>query len=232
MQKNLTCRTLRDAQKDMCTYGLAFLPVNFLFLALGVLLAQLFTMEGIALPSGGDELLPLFVSQSGGVVAVPFAIGIVAASFSSADSALTSMTTCYCVDIKSRPDDERLRRTAHAAISAVFALFILLCHAIGSKSLLDAIYTLVSYTYGPLLGLFAYGLFTRRAVCDRRVPYVCVASPLLCLALDLIVRSWFGYRFGYELLLVNGLITYAGLWIVSSISPRSLRTLGSGSSAA
>lgn len=214
MQKNLTCKSLRDAQKDMCTYGLAFLPVNLLFLALGVLLAQYFESQGVALPAKGDELLPMFV-QGGNAIFSPlfliFVVGILAASFSSADSALTSLTTCYCVDICQRENDEALRRRVHIVMCVCFASFILLFNAVNSKSLIDAIYTIVSYTYGPLFGLFAFGLFTRRQVCDRFVPCVCVASPLLCYVIDYTAKQQFGYHFGYELLLLNGLLTFMGL---------------------
>lgn len=211
MQKNLTCKTLHDAQKDMCTYGVAFLPANFMFLALGVLLAQYFEAQGVALPAKGDELLPMFVSQTGGVVSMLFVIGILAASFSSADSALTSLTTCYCVDIRQKEHDERLRRRVHMAMCVCFAGFILLFDAVNSKSLIDAVYTIASYTYGPLLGLFVFGLFTKDMVRDRLVPYVCVASPLLCYAADWIAKQQFDYHFGYELLLLNGLLTFFGL---------------------
>jgi Na+/proline symporter len=228
MQKNLTCKSLREAQKDMCTYGVAFLPANFLFLALGVLLAQFFESQGILLPTKGDELLPMFFSDGGNHEALLssfggteggfflFVLGILAASFSSADSALTSLTTCYCVDIRQQEHDERLRRRVHLAMCAFFAVFILLFDAVNSKSLIDAIYTVVSYTYGPLLGLFAFGLFTRREVRDRLVPYVCIASPLLCYAIDQIAKQQFGYHFGYELLLLNGALTFAGLLLFSS----------------
>ena len=211
MQKNLTCRTLREAQKDMCSYGLAFLPANLLFLSLGVLLTMLPEMSGV----GGDELLPHFVATMGEGTAVLFTLGIVAASFSSADSAVTSMTTCYCVDIRRRLDDERLRRRVHLAVCAVFVVFILVFKAVNSTSLIDAIYVMVSYTYGPLLGLFAFGLFTRRKVADRLVPYICIASPLSCFALDAVATRLFGYHFGYELLMLNGLLTFAGLWLSS-----------------
>ena len=216
MQKNLTCRTLRGAQKDMCSYGLAFLPANALFLALGVLLALWYQQQGIALPAG-DEMLPGFVELSAGlspVIPVVFVVGIIAASFSSADSALTSLTTIYCVDVCERPADERLRRRVHIGMCGVFVLFILLFRTVNSTSLIDAIYTIVSYTYGPLLGLFAFGLFTRRPVADRWVPYVAVASPLLCYAIDALVGATTGYRFGYELLLLNGLLTFLGLLFV------------------
>jgi len=215
MQKNLTCRTLREAQKDMCTYGLCFLPANFLFLALGVLLAQWFEAGGAVLPARGDDLLPLFVQGGGTFVTVLFTLGIVAASFSSADSALTSLTTSYCVDIRQRPADEALRKRTHLSFCLLFAIFILLFQSVNSTSLIDAIYTIVSYTYGPLLGLFAFGLFTRREVHDRWVPLVCVASPLLCYAIGQLAIRQFGYQFGYELLLLNGLLTFTGLWALS-----------------
>ena len=217
MQKNLTCRTLREAQKDMCSYGVAFVPVNLLFLSLGVLLTMLPTASGVA----GDALLPTYVSSfladGNSVAVIPlipiiFVLGIVAASFSTADSALTSMTTSFCVDVCRRPADVPLRRRVHVLMCLVFALFIIMFRYVGSTSLIDAIYTMVGYTYGPLLGLFAFGLFTRRRPADRWVPLVCVVSPLLCLAADVLAQSVYGYRFGYELLMLNGLLTFAGLW--------------------
>lgn len=214
MQKNLTCRTLREAQKDMCTYGFAFVPANILFMALGVLLMQLAQKDGIALPASGDELLPMFAAtgQLGSTVVVLFTIGIVAASFSSADSALTALTTSYCVDIRQREGDEQLRRRAHIGIAVVFGLFILLFKTLNSTSVIDAIYILCSYTYGPLLGLFAFGLFTRRKPCDKLVPYIAVASPIVCFALEKTATQCWGYKFGYELLMINGLLTFMGLY--------------------
>jgi Na+/proline symporter len=213
MQKNLTCRTLREAQKNMCSYGVAFVPVNLLFLSLGVLLAQYFSQQGVDLPSG-DKLLPLFVQLSGSsVVLVLFTLGIVAASFSSADSALTALTTSYCVDIRQRPGDEQLRRRAHMVACGLLVLCILMIHAINSTSLIDTIYTIVSYTYGPLLGLFAFGLFTKRQTAQHLVPIICIASPLVCFGLDMLFSHFLGYSFGYELLLINGLFTFIGLWM-------------------
>ena len=212
MQKNLTCRTLREAQKNMCSYGVAFVPANLLFLALGILLAQLFQSRGVSLPASGDQLLPMFVQGASSPLLITiFTLGIVSASASSADSALTALTTSYCVDIRRRPSDERLRRRVHVSMCVLLMVCILLIHAVNSSSLIDAIYTIVSYTYGPLLGLFAFGLFTRRQVHDRLVPYVCIASPLLCFALDMLSRHLLSYRFGYELLLLNGLFTFFGL---------------------
>lgn len=215
MQKNLTCKSLREAQKDMCTYGLAFVPVNLLFLALGVLLSMLAAQQGVPLPSAGDELLPMFAATGdlGTMVVVFFTIGIVAASFSSADSALTALTTTYCVDICQKPADERLRHRVHAAMGVMFVLFILMFRTFNSTNLIDAIYILVSYTYGPLLGLFAFGLLTKYRVNDRWVPYLAIAAPMLCYVLDVIAQHLWHYHFGYELLLLNGLLTFVGLYV-------------------
>ena len=209
MQKNLTCKTLREAQKDTCTYGVAFVPANLLFLSLGVLLTVL-GVEG-----RGDDLLPAYVAPAGTFVSVLFTLGILAASFSSADSALTSMTTSFCVDICGRPADEQLRKRTHVVMCLLFVVFILLFRYVNSTSLIDAIYVMVGYTYGPLLGLFAFGLCTRRVPADRVVPFVCVASPLLCYVVDMAAQSQWDYRFGYELLMLNGLLTFAGLWLSS-----------------
>ena len=215
MQKNLTCKTLREAQKDMCTYGFAFVPANMLFMALGVLLMLLAQKQNVALPAMGDELLPMFAATGtlGQSVVVLFSLGIVAASFSSADSALTAMTTSFCVDIKEKADDEKLRKRVHIGMAVIFATLILMVDAVNSTSVIDAIYILCSYTYGPLLGLFAYGLLTKRGVNDRVVPYIAIASPLICFALDKTVASTTGYQFGYELLMLNGLLTFLGLFL-------------------
>lgn len=215
MQKNLTCKTLREAQKDMCTYGFAFVPANLLFLSLGVLLVALAAKDGVALPGAGDELLPMFAAtgRMGMAVVVMFTVGVVASSFSSADSALTALTTSYCVDLRSRPGDEKLRKKVHFGMSVAFVVFILLFHSLNSTSVIDAIYVLCSYTYGPLLGLFAYGLLTRRGVSGHMVPWIAVASPVICFAVDSLSKTMFGYTFGYELLMLNGLLTFAGLWI-------------------
>ncbi len=221
MQKNLTCKTLREAQKDMCTYGLAFVPVNLLFLALGVLLSMLAGQQSVPLPSAGDELLPMFAAtgELGAMVVVFFTIGIVATSFSSADSALTALTTTYCVDIKEEADDETLRHRVHAGMSVVFIIFILLFRTFNSTDLIDAIYILVSYTYGPLLGLFAFGLFTKYQVIDRWVPYFAILSPILCYALNALAQQLWGYHFGYELLMLNGAFTFAGLYVTRKKEP-------------
>lgn len=217
MQKNLTCRSLRDAQKDMCTYGVAFVPANLLFMCLGVLLILLTSKMGMQLPASGDDLLPMFAATGilGTPVVVLFTIGIMAASFSSADSALTALTTTYCVDICERPSDERLRHRVHVAMAIIFAVCILAFKAFNSTSLIDAIYIMCSYTYGPLLGLFTYALTSRKQPQKQCfIPYICIASPLICYALDTICTNYLSYHFGYELLMINGALTYLGLRIL------------------
>ena len=217
MQKNLTCKSLADAKKDMCTYGFAFVPANLLFLSLGVLLMMLLGKYGIQMPAKGDDLLPMFAATGmlGNGVVVLFTIGIVAASFSSADSALTAMTTSFCVDMCGKPDDELLRKRVHVGMAVVFTLCVLLFELVNSQSVLDAIYTLCGYTYGPLLGLFAYALLTKRGVNDRAVPAIAVASPVICFAANWLTSHYTSYRFGYELLMLNGLLTFMGLWATS-----------------
>ena len=215
MQKNLTCKSLREAQKDMCSYGLAFVPANLLFLSLGILLMMLSHREGIAIPCATDDLLPMFAATGslGSLVIVLFTIGIVAASFSSADSAMTALTTTWCVDIMEKKDDEKLRKRTHLGFALLFVVFILAFKALNSTSVIDAIYIICSYTYGPLLGLFAFGLFTRWQVKDRYVPYIAIISPVICFAIETVTRQTTGYEFGYELLIVNGLLTFVGLYL-------------------
>lgn len=222
MQKNLTCKTLKEAQKDMCSYGFCFIPSNLLFLGLGVLLLVYTQKNGIALPQIGDELLPMFAATGrlGLAVLVFFTVGIMAAAFSSADSALTALTTSFCVDIVGRESDEWLRKRMHILMCGFFVIFILLFKWLNSTSVIDAIFILCSYTYGPLLGLFAYGLFMKGGVRDRYVPYVAVASPLICYAIDRSVFTLFGYQFGYEMLMLNGLLTFIGLFLIRSRHPR------------
>ena len=216
MQKNLTCKSFREAQKDVCTYGFAFVPANLLFLSLGVLLMMLAQKQGVALPSVPDDLLPMFAASGamGTLVVILFTIGIVAASFSSADSALTAITTSLCVDILGKKDDVKLRKRMHLLVAFVFMLFIIAFKAINSTSVIDAIYILCSYTYGPLLGLFAFSLLAKRQVNDRWVPWICVASPLICFAIDTFTSQLTGYKFGYEFLMLNGTLTFVGLALI------------------
>lgn len=218
MQKNLTCRSLRDAQTNMLTYGFSFIPLNYLFLVLGILLLAYAEMYGIALPEKGDEILPLLAGQyMGGLTLICFAVGITASSFSNADSALTSLTTSCYVDIlgikAEGKDAVRKRDYLHLAVCFLFALLILFIANMQQSSVLDTIFTAVSYTYGPLLGLYAFGLLSERDVRDRLVPYVCILSPILSHFVKLGL-STIGYQTSYELLLLNGCITMVGLWLI------------------
>ncbi|MCD8136123.1 MAG: sodium:solute symporter, partial [Parabacteroides gordonii] len=222
MQKNLSCKSLKDAQKNMYTYGFAFTPVNFLFLSLGVLLLSLAAQKNIALPALNDDILPMFCTSGilGHSILIFFTIGIIAAAFSSADSALTALTTSFCVDILGVEKEEarkakRTRLMTHFLISILFAITILIFKAVNSRSVIDAIYMIASYTYGPLLGLFVFGLFTKKHPRDKYVPYICILSPLICFATDYLVKQYTGYAFGYEMLMVNSAITCFGLWVAS-----------------
>ena len=222
MQKNLSCRNLKEAQKNMCCYGISFVPVNLLFLALGILLLAAAGRMGLEVPASGDDLLPLFAAGGhlGSAVLVFFTVGIIAAAFSSADSALAALTTSCCIDLLKigRFGEEkarRIRRQVHLLVAVVFVACILVFEAVGSRSVIDTIYVLASYTYGPLLGLYGFGLFSRRRPRDRYVPVVAVASPLLCFAIDGLTRAATGYQFGYELLMLNGLLTAGGLYLLS-----------------
>ena len=223
MQKNLTCRTLSDAQKEMCSYGACFLPVNALFLFLGFLLYTICQAEGIAI-NGGDNLLPSLVASGalGTLVVVPFSIGIVAAAFSSADSALTALTTSCCIDLLGieskgwgKEKAVRVRRLIHIIIIGSCLLFILLFRHLNDSNILNTIYVMASYTYGPLLGLFAFGMFCKRAVRSRAIPFIALTAPLICGWLDDYAPRLWGYTFGYELLLLNGLLTFLGLLLFS-----------------
>ena len=216
MQKNLTCKSLKDAQKDMCTYGVMFVPINLLFLALGVLLLMLYGQLGMEVPAKGDALLADIVMSGtlGQVAMICFGIGIVASAFSSADSSMTALTTAYCVDILQQEKDEKTRKRVHLFMMIAFLLCTLAFNAIGSGSVMDLIYTLVSYTYGPLLGLFAFGMITKWQVKDKWVPYIAIASPIICYIIDYATLQLTGYKFGYEMLMFNGLLTFAGLWAI------------------
>jgi Na+/proline symporter len=223
MQLPLSCRTPRDSQKNFVASGLAQFAVIALFLSLGVLLNLYASARGLAIPAGGDELYPL-VATAGGlppVVGVVFALGLIVSTYSAAGSALTALTTSFTVDILGAGAKEekrlaRIRRAVHIGMALALAAVITAFRALAHTSVIDAVYVLASYTYGPILGLFAFGMATRRPVRDRWVPLVAILSPALCLVLDLGSAAWFGgYRFGYELLLLNAMFTITGLTIIS-----------------
>ena len=229
MQKNLTCRTLPKARKNMIWCGAAFTPVNFLFLLLGAMLMLLASQNGISLPSSPDGMLPFFATHYLGKTAlILFLIGIIAAALNSADSALTALTTSFSIDILGMKQEEtqqaeRTRKIVHIGVCLVFVVVILAFRAINDKSIIDAIYTIVSYTYGPLLGMYAYGLLTKRATNDKFVPYIAVASPIVCYMLNIVSVHYWQYAFGYELLMLNGLLTFAGMMIGSKFRVQSSR---------
>lgn len=221
MQKNLTCRNLKDAQKNMYWYGFSFIPVNLLFLFLGALLLVYAQQQQIPLPAMSDDILPEFaIYHLGGWVSVLFAIGIVAAAFSSADSALAALTTSFAVDIlhideTDKAKAKRSRMLIHIGISVAFAAIIMLFKALNNTSVIDAIFVLVGYTYGPLLGMYAFGLLTKWQANDKWVPYIAVAAPVICYVLNQLTKTCWNYAFGYELLMLNGMLTFAGLCLTS-----------------
>lgn len=221
MQKNLTCKNLKDAQKNMVTYGFGFIPMNYLFLALGILLLAFISANGIAMPEKSDQILPMLATQYLGLpVLICFTIGIVAASFSNADSALTSITTSTCVDIletekKDKQTSKKIRSRVHVLVCIVFFITILLIDHISQNSILDTIYKLASYTYGPLLGLFFFGLFTKVNIKDRFAPIVCILAPAISYLTEFILLKFCNYQVGYEILLLNGLLTAIGLFCIS-----------------
>ncbi len=209
------------------SYGVAFIPVNLLFLALGVLLYQFAAARGLSVAKP-DDLFPTVAcgTDAAGqalmppVVGLLFALGLTASAFSSSGSALTALTTTFTVDFlhaDKRQDEAGLRRTrrlVHAGAAVVMGFVILGFRAIGDGTVIDAIYTVAGYTYGPLLGLFFFGILTRRRVRDGWVPLICALSPVVCYVLSANSAAWFGgYKIGFELLLYTALITWTGLWL-------------------
>ncbi|HET9571974.1 MAG TPA: sodium:solute symporter [Bacteroidales bacterium] len=218
IQKNRTIHDLDKAQRNMYWYGFTFLPINLILLVIGVLMYVFAAQKGIALPSSPDSVLPVLATEqfAGGIGVLLLLIGVVSATFSGADSSMTAITTSFCIDILGREDEVRTRRRVHASVALLFVGIILLFRAINSLTLIDAIYTIASYTYGPLLGLFAFGMFTKKKANDRWIPLIALASPLFCFALQAFTAKVFGYRFSYELLMLNGLLTFTGLWFTSN----------------
>lgn len=223
MQKNLTCKSLKDAQKNMFWFSIVLVVANILFLFLGALLYLYSSAKGIALPVNSDNLYPLLARDHLGTIAGSvFFLGIVAAAYSSADSALTSLTTSFCIDFlefdkqKTGEARKRMRRIqVHLMFSGILLLLILLFKLLDSRTIIDRIFTVASYTYGPLLGLYAFGLFTRWNVKDPLVPVVCLLSPIACL----IINYTSDTNFGYELLMLNGLLTFVGLFLIRKARP-------------
>lgn len=220
MQKNLSCRNLKEARRNLLSYGIAFVPVNLLLLFLGALMLMYATQNGITLPERPDAMVPMFATTFFGKgAALCFLLGIVAASFSSADSALTAITTTFDVDILNieKLDNEKGERTrgiTHMWVCLIFVWVVQIFHLIGNQSIIDLIYTIVGYAYGPLLGLFACGLLTKMKLKERYVPAVAIAAPVLTFITQYITHQTLGYSFGYELLLLNAAFTVVGLLFI------------------
>jgi Na+/proline symporter len=193
-------------------------------MSLGVLLVVFAQQNGITIPERTDDLFPLIATQGylSPVVAVFFIIGLVAAAYSSADSALTALTTSFTVDIlspknKSERELKAIRKKVHVGVSASLVVVILIFNAINDESVISAIFTVAGYTYGPLLGMYTFGMFTKLKTKDKYVPFVAIASPIICYVLSSYSKIIFnGYTFGFELVILNGLITFIGLWLIRS----------------
>ncbi len=219
MQKNLTCKNLGDAKKNMFWFSIVLIGVNLVFLTLGAMLYQYGDVMGIS--DSGDQLFPT-IALNGGLgpwVGVFFIVGLIAAAYSSADSALTSLTTSFSVDIlevdkKEKKASERIRRYTHIGMSLVLLLVIVVFKYTVDDSVLKELFVAAGYTYGPLLGLFAFGLFTKIQVKDKWVPIVAILSPVVCYFLKDNGKDWFNYEFGFELLIINGIITFMGLLLL------------------
>ncbi|ADB37646.1 sodium:solute symporter [Spirosoma linguale] len=222
MQKNLTCKNIGEAQKNMFWFTVTLVFVNFMFLSLGVLLYVYAQREGIEIPTRTDDLYPLLaLNHLGLVVGITFLLGITAATYASADSALTALTTSFCVDfmnVEKRPEAERsrIKHIVHIGFSLLFYVVIIVFRQLNSKEVITAVFDIAGYTYGPLLGLYAFGIFSKRPVRDRFVPWICLVSPVFTYVVNENSAAWFGgYQFGFERLLLNGLFTFVGLWAVS-----------------
>lgn len=222
MQKNLSCKNIGEAKKNMYWMSFSLVPVNLIFMSLGVLLVVFAKQNGIAIPERTDDLFPLIATQGylSPVVAVFFVIGLVAAAYSSADSALTALTTSFTVDIlntKDKSEDQlrKIRKRVHVGVSAVLVIVIIIFNAINNESVISAIFKVAGYTYGPLLGLYSFGLFTKLKVVDKYVPIVAVISPVICYFMSVYSEQILnGYKFGFELLILNGIITFMGLLLI------------------
>lgn len=221
MQKNLTCRNIGDAQKNMFWFTVILVIVNLLFLSLGILLYQYAEAKGIPLPTKTDDLYPLLATRYfSAFVGIVFVLGITAAAYSSADSTLTALTTSFCIDFleieKRYPKEKQVavRKRVHIGFTALMFFAILFFRWINDQSVINAVFVIAGYTYGPLLGLYAFGLFTKMQVKDKWVPYLAVAAPLIAYIISKNSQEWlWGYKFGFEVLILNGLLMFVGLFL-------------------
>lgn len=222
MQKNLTCKNIKDAQKNMFVFSFLFLITVTLFLSLGAMFYSFVESQNISIPANSDDLYPMLALKCLGLpVGIAFLLGITAAAYSSADSALTALTTSFSIDfLKVEKYDEekrkQIKRRTHLVFSAMMILIILLFRAMNNESIVVAVFKVAGYTYGPILGLFIFGLYFKRKVTDRWVPAVAVLSPVVTFFISKYSAVLFnGYQFGFELLIVNGFIAVLGLVLIS-----------------
>lgn len=221
MQKNMSCRNSRDSQKNIVISGSMQLIINLLFLMLGVLLYKYAFQNNIDIPAKSDELFPLIATNGyfPAIVGVLFIIGLISAAYAAAGSAMTALTTSFTVDIlestkKGKTDEEisRTRKKVHFGMAIVMGIVIIVINLLNNTSVIDAVYILASYTYGPILGLFAFGIFTKKSVKDKYIPLVAIIAPVICFILDKNSEVWFnGYKFSYEILIINAILTFIGL---------------------
>ncbi|MDX2188625.1 MAG: sodium:solute symporter [Bacteroidota bacterium] len=222
MQKNLTCKNIKEAQINMFTFCIILVIVNFLFLTLGALLYMYVDSFHIAIPTRTDQLFPMLALNNFGIFAgILFLLGITASSYASADSALASLTTAFCIDFLnfSNHSDEKAKKKiklwVHIGFSVLLFIVIILFRLINNEAVITMVFKVAGYTYGPLLGLFFFGLFTKMEVNDKWVPLVCLLSPIITYLINVNSESLLnGYKFGFELLILNGLITFIGLIIL------------------
>ena len=223
MQKNLTCKTLGESQKNMVWFSSVLVVVNLMFLSLGALLYIFANNQGIEIPAKGDELFATIATDGhlGPIVALFFILGLIAAAYSSADSALTALTTSFSVDIlnvKQYAEEKqiKIRKKVHIGISVVLVIVIIIFKEINDDSVISELFKMAGFTYGPILGLFAYGIFTKKQILDKAIVPVVIAAPLLTYILYKNSEAWLnGYKMGFELLLINGALTFIGLWVIS-----------------
>lgn len=225
MQKNLSCRSLKEAQKNMFTFSFILVFVNLLFLTLGAVLFVFAEKSGVAIPAQTDQLFPgIALNHLGELAGLVFLVGLISALYPSADGALTALTSAFCIDIlgmNERKDWDAGKKTnvryaVHLSFAIVFLLCILYFKAHDNSSVISIILTIAGYTYGPLLGLYAFGMFTRKKIRDGWSPLICLLSPVICYYINLHSTEWFnGYQLGFEVLVLNGLLTFTGLWLIS-----------------
>lgn len=221
MQKNLTCKNIGEAQKNMFWFTTILVIVNLMFLGLGVMLYLYAETKGISIPAKTDELFPMLATEHFSAFAgIIFVLGITAAAYSSADSTLTALTTSFCIDFleieRKYPAEKRvpIRKKVHLAFTAIMFFAILIFHWINDQSVINSVFIIAGYTYGPLLGLYAFGLFTKMKVQDKFVPYIAIAAPLITFAIATnSEKLLWGYKFGFEALILNGLLMFLGLYL-------------------